>query len=116
MIAGLTAGVVLAVAVIFPLLLVVLFVGQNMQCVDPLRLISNPGNQAVIVSLDVKNRTITDRVGVTKAFPHLREILPGRLARNIVPVQQRLFGVRVFLPELPEFPFADYSQGVSPTL
>jgi hypothetical protein len=82
-----------------------------MQCVDPLRLVPDPGNQAVIVSLDVKDRAITDRIGMTKAFPHLRETLPGGLARNIVPVQQRIFGVGMFFPKLPEFPFANYPQG-----
>jgi hypothetical protein len=87
-----------------------------MQSVDLLRLIFDHGNQAVIVSFNIKDRAITDRVGVTKAFPRVREILPGGPARNIVPVQQRVFGARVFLPEFPEFPFANYSQRVPPTL
>ena len=87
-----------------------------MQSVDLLRLISDPGNQAIIVSLNIKDRAITDWIGMTKASPRVCETLPGGLARNIVPVQQRIFGARVFLPEFPEFPFANYSQRVPPTL
>jgi hypothetical protein len=47
-----------------------------MQCIDPLRLVFDHGDQAIIVPLDIKDRTITNRIGVTKAFSRVREVLP----------------------------------------
>jgi hypothetical protein len=84
-----------------------------MQRVDPLNFVSDHCNQPVIIPFDIKNRAITDRIGVPKAFSHIREISPGRFTRNVVPIQQRVLGVRVFFPEFAQFPFTNNSQGAS---
>jgi hypothetical protein len=79
-----------------------------------MRFVSDHCNQIIIIPFDIKNRAITYRIGMSKGLPYIREVLPRGLARDIVPIQQWNFGVRPFLPELAQFPFAYNSQGLVP--
>src|SRR5262249_40304587 len=83
----------------------------HLEYINSLQPIPNQRDQAIIISFDVENCAITYRIRMPKALSDLREVLPGGFARNVVPIQQRIFGVRMPLPEFAQSPLADDSHG-----
>jgi len=65
------------------------------------------GNQPVLVALDIEDRTHTARIGVRKVAPRLGEIAPSRFFRPVTPIRQRLFRIRMGLPEFSPRSLAD---------
>jgi hypothetical protein len=82
-------------AVIFPFLLVVFLVGQNVNNVDPLFIVSDFGNEPVLVSADIEDRAITNGIGVWKIGTSSSKIHPASVLRYPIPNFERLFGVGV---------------------
>src|SRR5215475_7448421 len=67
---------ILAVGVIFPLLLVILFVSQDMQGVDLLTAVVDARNEPIFVTADIENRAFTKRIGGREVNLRVRQTSP----------------------------------------
>src|SRR5215467_7713253 len=67
---------ILAVAVILPLLLVILFVGQDMQGVDLLAAIVDVRDEPIFVTANIEDRALTKRIRCWKVNPHVHQAPP----------------------------------------
>lgn len=59
-------------------------------------------DEPIGIAFDIENGTDARQVGVRKIAARICEILPLRFRSDFVPAAQRLFGIRVLLPKLPE--------------
>src|SRR5262245_55104861 len=82
-------------AFIFPILRVVLFVRHDFEHKDALHFITYTGNQAVMIALDIEDRTCAHRIGMPEIHPHVSQRLPGGFLCDTIPMQQRVFRLQV---------------------
>jgi hypothetical protein len=75
----------LAATVIFPLLLVVFLVRQNVQNINLLAAVIDVSNQPIFISADVEDRAFAVWVCSRENFSHLGQVLPRRLHNDLRP-------------------------------
>jgi hypothetical protein len=74
-------------AFIFPILRVVLLVCHDLEHKDTLHFVTHPGDQAVMVALNIEDRTCANRISVPEIHPHVSQRLPGRFLCDTIPMQ-----------------------------
>src|SRR5262249_39726898 len=101
----------LTVAVIFPFLPVIFLMGQDMDDVDPLLIVPDLRDEAVLVASNVEDGTISNRIGVREIEPRLDQVRPPGVFGDPIPIFERLFGVGMNFPKLAQsFPADDSHQ------
>jgi hypothetical protein len=85
-------------------------VGQNVNDVNPLLIVSDLGDEAILVPSDIEDSTSADRIGVWKIAARLGQVGPFGVFRYPIPVFERLFGVGMRFPKLAQGLPADYTR------
>jgi hypothetical protein len=85
----------LKVRVIFPLILVVFGVGQEVFVVDDLPAVVNADDQTIGIAFDIEDCKVTDGFGVTVDLTNFFQVLPLSLFDDGVPFFNGVTDIRV---------------------
>jgi hypothetical protein len=91
----------------FPPFFVIVGVREHKPNVHHLPGVVDLRNQAVLVALDIEDRTFTARISMRKVTSRLNQIAPCSFLRHVIPIRERLFRIRMYFPKFSQWSLAD---------
>jgi len=84
--------------------------GQHLAHIDSLKFVLNSRDQSILIAGDVENGQPPYQFCAGKGCAKIWKGAPSRLACQLVPRRERMFGLMMDQPEIPQCLLADYAQ------